>query len=269
LRLQLQLLVLLTLCASAVLAAEPGSERVAIALGAFITDRDTEGRLDSDTLGQGTVINFEDDLGLDSSQTVVRMDGYYRFNPRHSFNFAIYDLSRDATGTIDQTIQFGDEIFDVNATISSEFDLMILKLGYSYSFLLRDSGRLAVTGGLHALSIDTALSEPNTGQFESDDLTAPLPVIGLRGNYLLTPRLVLRGSGELFGIEFDDVDGSLFDFYIGLDYHFHDNFAVGLGYNNVSLDVDAQGSEFSGSLDWEYDGFLLNFLFLLGSVDGS
>ena len=262
-----QLFILLAFYASVSLAADPGSERGGISLGAFITDRDTEGRLDSDTLGLGTVIDAEDDLGLDSSDTVVRLDAYYRFNPRHRIDFSIFDLSRDATAIIDESIQFGDEIFDINSTISSEYDLTVYKMAYTYSFLQGNKGYLGVTGGLYVLSNDISLTESNTGQFESDGLTAPLPVIGFRGDYHLTPRLMLRSSAELFGIEFDDVDGSLFDFYIGLDYHFLDNFAVGLGYNNVTLDVDADGSEFKGALDWSYDGVLLHALYSFGSIE--
>jgi hypothetical protein len=262
-----RLFVLLIFYASASLAADPGSERGGISLGVFITDRNTEGRLDSDTLGLGTVIDAEDDLGLDSSDTVARLDAYYRFNPRHRIDFSIFDLSRDATATIDESIQFGDEIFDINSTISSEYDLRIYKVAYTYSFLMRDNGYLGVTAGLYVLSTDISLTESNTGQFEADDLTAPLPVIGLRGSYQLTPRLMLRSSAELFTIEFDDVDGSLVDFYVGLDYHFHDNFAVGLGYNNVSLDVDADGSDFQGALDWTYDGALLNVKYSFGSLE--
>lgn len=266
-RCQPQLFILLTLYASVSLAADPGSERGGISLGAFITDRNTEARLDSETLGMGTVIDVEDDLGLDSSDTVARLDAYYRFNPRHRIDFSIFDLSRDATATIDRSIQFGDEIFDINSTVSSEYDLTIYKIAYTYSFLQRDNGYLGVAGGLYVLSNDISLTDANTGQFESDGLTAPLPVIGLRGDYRLTPRLMLRSSAELFAIEYDNVDGRLFDFYIGLDYHFHDNFAVGLGYNNVSLDVDADGSEFNGALDWLYDGVLLSVAYSFGSFE--
>ncbi|MGI9203578.1 MAG: hypothetical protein ACR2Q3_06190, partial [Woeseiaceae bacterium] len=192
---------------------------------------------------------------------------YYRFNTRHRIDFSVFDLSRDATGTIDRSIQFRDEIFDVDSTIATDLDLTIYKAAYTYSFMVRDEGYLGVTAGLYVISTDISLRESNTGQFEAEDLTAPLPVIGLRGIYQLSPRLTLRGSGELFAIEFDNVDGTLFDFYVGLDYYFHENFAVGLGYNNVSLDVDADGSEFKGALDWTYDGALLNVQYSFGSVE--
>jgi len=266
-RYQLRILILLTFYASVSVAADTGSERGSISIGAFVTDRNTEGRLDSETLGLGTVIDGEDDLGLDSSDTVVRLDTYYRFNPRHRIDFSVFDLSRDATATIDRSIQFGDEIFDINSTISTDNDMTIYKLAYTYSLLQRDKGYLGAIGGLYVLSTDMDLADIDTGQFEGDGLTAPLPVIGLRGEYQLAPRLSIRSSGELFAIEFDNVDGTLFDFYVGLDYQFSDKFSAGLGYNNVSLDVDADGSDFKGSLDWSYDGALLSVAYSFGSFE--
>lgn len=266
-RYQLPVFILLTFYASVSLAADPGSERSSVSLGVFITDRNTEARLDSESLGRGTVIDGENDLGLDSSDTVVRLDAYYRFNPRHRIDFSVFDLSRDATATIDRSIQFGDEIFDVNSTLSTDNDITIYKMAYTYSFMQWDKGYLGAIGGFYVLSSDISLVDIDTGQFESDGLTAPLPVIGLRGEYQLAARLSLRSSGELFAIEFDNVDGSLFDFYVGLDYEVSDKFSVGLGYNNVSLDVDVDGSDFKGALDWSYEGALLSVAYSFGSFE--
>src|SRR5688572_2584186 len=55
-------------------AAQPtaGGERASIVLGAFVTDRQSNTRLDSDS-GTGTDIDMEDDLGLESSTNVARL----------------------------------------------------------------------------------------------------------------------------------------------------------------------------------------------------
>ena len=50
--------------------AQDTRERASFMIGAFITDRDSSTRLDSDQ-GQGTDINLQDDLGLESSSTVA------------------------------------------------------------------------------------------------------------------------------------------------------------------------------------------------------
>jgi len=247
-------------------AAEPGSERFVISLGAFITDRDTSTRVDSSTLGRGTTIVLEDDLGLDSSQTVFRLDGHVRTAERHRINFSVFDLSRDSTRTIDQDIQFGDEVFSVNTSIDSNFDLDIYKIAYTYSVWYTERGFLGVDAGIHVADLVETLSAPSAGQFQLKALTAPLPVIGIRGEYYFTPRLRLAGAAEYFALEYNDIDGRLVDIYLGMDYKVMDKLGLGIGYNYVTVDIDATKSELSGGLDWQYDGFLLYFKLAFGSV---
>lgn len=262
------ILPLLTLAPLGV-AAEIGSERFAISLGAFITDRDTQTRVDSNTLGRGTTIVLEDDLGLDSSQTVFRIDGHVRTAERHRIDFSVFDLSRDSTWTIDQNIQFGDEVFSANTTIDSNFDLVIYKIAYTYSVWWTEHGFLGVDAGIHVADLVETLSAPSAGQFQLKSLTAPLPVIGIRGEYYFNPRLALSGNVEWFGIKINDIEGRLLDIYAGLDYKITDNFALGVAYNFVTFDVDARRSKFAGSLDWDYDGVLLYFKVAFGSVGKS
>jgi hypothetical protein len=236
-------------------------DRFSISLGAFITDRDTNTQLNSETLGKGTEIDFEEDLGLDSSDTVFRLDGHYRFNQKHRLNFSVFDLSRDSSATIQRDIQFGDEIFLIDTVVNTEFDITIIRLTYTYSFWQRDNGYLGVTLGAHVADSKIGLAEQNLGQVEVSSITAPLPVLGLRGEYEISDRLTLTAVGEFFMVEFDDVDGSLVDLYVGIDYQVIEHVAVGLGFNSVNLDVDASKNDFSGSLDWRYEGALLFFKF--------
>ncbi len=232
-------------------------DRFSISLGAFFTDWGTDVRLDSDTLGPGTNIDFENDLGLQSSTSIFRIDGHYRFNDRHRINFSVFDMSRDANHTIDRDIQFGDIIFAINADLSANTDLSIYKLAYTYSFLRRESGYLGATFGLFMADSTFRLSERNLGRAETGSISAPLPVIGLRGSYQLSDRFTFRGNVEFFAIDYDNVDGVLTDFYAGVDYQMSQHTAIGLGYNKVSIDVDAKRDRFIGTLDWSYDGALL------------
>src|SRR6185503_12517852 len=77
---------LLPLAASAQPAAD--RERASIVLGAFITDRQSNTRLDSDSGGDGTDIDMEDDLGLESSTNVARLGGYVWLGRRHRLDGA-------------------------------------------------------------------------------------------------------------------------------------------------------------------------------------
>jgi hypothetical protein len=239
-------------------------ERGSIVLGAFITNRDTTTRLDSD-LGLGTDIDLEDDLGLDKSLTVFRLGGDFWVGERHRFDVSVFDLSRSSSRRIEKTIDFGDQTFEIDTTVNTASDLTIVKAAYTYAFLNRNRGYLGATGGLYVASTKLSLSEATLGTAESEDLTAPLPVVGLRGEYDLTDRISLTSSVEWFGIDTGDASGTLTDFYLAADYRLGNRWAVGLAYNDVSMNIKADESYgFRGELDWGYDGWLAYVKFDFG-----
>jgi hypothetical protein len=233
-------------------------ERGSVLLGMFITDRATSARLDSNSGDAGSDIDLEDDLGLEDSTSVARFGGYYWFKPRHRLDFSIFDLSRDASRPIQETIDFGDQTFEINTVVNTSNDLTITKVDYTFAALNRPRGFLGVIGGLYVSSTKLSLSSPNVGAAESEDVTAPLPVLGVRGEYEITERIALRGAIQWFGIDTGDVAGRLVDTYIGADYTFGERVAVGLALNDVSLSIDAtDDTGWNGELDWGYDGMLL------------
>lgn len=231
-------------------------DRFSISLGVFFTDRDTATQLDG-TTSNGTPTDLEDDLGLDASDSVFRVDGYFRFSEKHRVDFSMFDLSRSSSKEIERDIQWGDSLYSINTVVDSDFDLTIYKAAYTYAFMRRENGYLGATVGLYTADTKIALSEQTLGQTEVGDITAPLPVIGLRGEYEFADKWSFRASGEFFVVEFDDIEGSLVDLYAGVDYAIRDSISVGLGVNSVNLDVDASQSSFQGSLDWRYTGGLL------------
>ena len=245
--------------------AQEARERASFAIGAFITDRETSTRLDA---GQdpGTDIDLEGDLGLKSSSTVLRVGGYYWVRPKHRVDFSLFDLSRTSTKQLDRTLEYGDDVFNIDTVVETTSDLTIVKADYTYVVLDRERGFLGVTGGLYVSSTKLTLQEQGLGTFESEDLTAPLPVIGLRGDYEITDRITLRGASQWFSIDTGDVKGSLRDTYIGVDYGFRPRMDIGLAYNDVSMNIRASESGgFEGALDWGYDGFLIYFKMDFGS----
>src|SRR5688572_7166978 len=140
-----------------------GGERASIMLGAFVTDRQSSTRLDSDA-GEGTDIDMEDDLGLESSTNVARLGGYVWLGERHRLDGAYFDLSRSAAIPIQETIEFGDETFVVNTVIETESDLTIIKADYTFAVLARDRGWLGVTAGLYVAETTLSLSQATLGR---------------------------------------------------------------------------------------------------------
>jgi len=246
-------------------AAQEARERASFAIGAFITDRQSSTRLDSDA-SPGTDIELENDLGLETSSTVLRVGGYYWIRPKHRLDIALFDLSRSSTKQIDETIRFGEDVFSVDTVVGTTSDLTILKADYTYAVVNRERGFFGLNGGLYVASVQLSLQEQTLGTFESEDLTAPLPVVGFRGEFEITDRITLRGATQWFSIDTGDVKGSLRDIYVGVDYGFKERMAIGLAYNEVSMNIGAtETGGFEGALDWGYDGFLLYYKMDFGS----
>lgn len=231
-----------------------------ISLGAFFTDRDSDTRIDADD-GPGSDVNLEDDLGFDKSDTVFRLDAYWRFAANHRIDFSAFDLSRDATKVIDRDITIGDTTYEVNTSVDGNLDLNIYKVAYTWMF--KHSGRdfLGASAGLYISEIGTRFAGPLGNTVESNDITAPLPVFGLRGAYHFAERWSVRGSAELFVFEYDAFDGSLYDLFGGIDYAFTDLVSLGLGFNAVQFDLAFDDSSLTGDLDWGYAGAMLYLKF--------
>jgi hypothetical protein len=242
-------------------------ERASIVLGSFITDRDTSARLDSEQGDDGSDIDLEDDLGLETSTTVARIGGYWWLNERHRFDGTYFDLSREASKRLEETIDFGGETFVLDTVVAVTSDLTVVKADYTYAMLVKDRGYLGITGGLYVSQTTLGISAGGFGASAEQDVTAPLPVIGLRGDYAIGEHITLRGAVQIFDYEVDNVGGSLTDSYFGADYAIGNHWAVGLAWNKVSMNITAQSDRgnLEGSLDWGYDGVMLYAKLDLGS----
>ena len=224
-------------------------------IGTFITDYDSEFRLTSSTLGRGTEISFEDDLGLEESNEVVRLDGHYRFSPRHRLEFSYLDLSREGKTVTTRPIIIEDTLFRRGSNLSTKFDYQVLKLAYAYSFWQTEKIDLAASGGLYTFDVGIEVKSAD-GKQEGDEGTAPFPMFGLHLDYRLSKEVYFSTSFEYFAIEEDDFEGELTDTRIGIEYRPFENIGFGLGYNAVTIlaeDTDNGDDEF----DYEYDGILV------------
>jgi hypothetical protein len=231
-------------------------ESFSVSLGVFLTNRDSKARVDGTIPDSGTPVDLENDLGFDKSDTVFRIDGYYRFNEKHRIDFSVFDLSRSASKQIEREIDWNDTIYPIDTVIDANLDLAIYKLAYTWSFMRRDNGYLGLTAGLYTADIGTSLAAESIGRASSGGVTAPLPVFGLRGQYDFSEKWTLRGSAEIFALEYGDFSGSLYDVYAGVDYQITDHMALGAGINLVNINVGVSKPNLDGDLDWRYEGGL-------------
>ena len=252
-----------------VMAAEQGGkatpwEKFGINVGGFISTINSEVRLESERTGAGADANAEDVLGLDSHVSIFRVDSFYRFteNRRHRFDLNWIDLRRSATKTIEREIHIRDQVFPVGTTVDTLFDLKIIRGTYSYSVYQDDRFDLGLSVGAYVAPIKVRLSSSTSGAAEEQSLTAPLPVLGLRFDYAITPKFFLRTNIDAFYLQYSNFEGSLFDAKAALEYNIWDHVGVGLGYDYFRLNIKSEGSKYPGidlmgQIQFNYGGLLL------------
>ena len=237
-----------------------------VALGGFVLDSDTNVRLDGEAGEQGTEINWENTFGGGDS-TRFRIDGHWRFADRHKLRFLWFNASRKKSRVLEETIDWGDVEYPVEATLKSESSFDIYELAYEYAFLRRETYELTGSFGLHYTDLSLALSgegsidgEPVEGGVRKEgSVGAPLPVIGVRGLWRLPHDFWIDASAQFFALSIDEYDGNLTDFKVVATWQPKKWLGIGLGYNQFAVDVDVDQDKFKGSLDWTYKGPMLTF----------
>jgi hypothetical protein len=233
-------------------------DRLKLSAGTFISDHDSDFRISNNELGIGTDLNFEDDLGLEDSQTVFRLAGHYRFAAKHRVAFSYVDLSRDGTTLTTFPILIDDTFYRSGTVLKTEFDYKVIKLAYAYSFWQNDKFDISVSAGGYIFDVDLRIT-PDEGQKEGESGTAPFPMFGLHFDYRISDRLMLIAGYEYFTINQDDFEGELIDFVIGLEYQAYKKFGLGIGYNNVG--IFAEDSDENDEFEYDYDGILAHITY--------
>lgn len=240
----------------------PGQDKWKFALGGFFPSIDTDLKING--VSPGDLINLEDKLGFDDSDSLFRLDGYWRFFRKHRLEFGYYEFNRDASVVLSEQIKIGDEVFPIDARASSNLDLAIYTIDYLYSFLQGEKWEIA--GGLGAYWVDIAFSvgasldvnnQPIVGGpfFESTDVNGPLPFLTLSFEYYITPKWLVLVKGGYFQLEVDDIDGKLITFGGKLEYQFTRMFGLGVGYDSFRIDADAEDGELIADIEYKFSGF--------------
>lgn len=237
-------------------------EKASLSIGGFVSTTNSELQLNSESLGVGTVIDLENGLDMDSQFSTYRIDGFYRFGStrRHQIEMHYYRSDRDGSRVTDQEYQIGDTVFPAGSGITSELDTWFFNINYAYAFFQDDRVRLSGAVGVHTTGIKLKVSSLGSG-VEEEEVTAPLPVIGVRADIALTERWRLWGSTDLFYLSYDNYRGGLMDAAIGIEYLPFKHVGFGLGLNAVKYRVEGDGdgdlSDINGEVRYDFAGALL------------
>ncbi|MBT8134811.1 MAG: hypothetical protein KJO03_09890 [Gammaproteobacteria bacterium] len=248
----------------------PVAERFKIRMGGFLIDRfDTTARFDSTRYPIGTLIDMEEDFNVDPSETVLRFDGFYRFNKKHRIDWTYYRSRRSGTAVASREFTIGDPddpdggfIIPKDSRVQTTWNFDLLKIGYAWSFLNKRRYEMFIGTGLNIrrldIEIDYQAAISNFNQQDRLDTagTIPLPTFSIGGRWNLTEKLQTIFRYELFLLEFGDFRGSEQDFQLLLEHSTFKHFGFGVGINTIDINIRAQDDKMRGEFDSRILGLL-------------
>ena len=261
------LLAMFIVAINPVQAEETVPDKFRIALGGYSVFRyDSLMSLTEANLGAGISISPEDTLGLKTEQSVLRLDGHYRFNKKHALTYSWYSISSDGNKSLEKEIDWIDDegnaiTIPIGASVDTSLDYDIFKVGYLYSFHHTDKVELAVGAGLHMTRIEVGLNAEATSltrEVRDVSTDLPLPVLSFALVYQVTPKFSWHLKSEFFALEFDKWDGRYTDTTLGMEYRFFKHVGLGIALAGNSLKVTEDTDDYKFSYDNRITGVLLN-----------
>jgi hypothetical protein len=221
----------------------------------------TDIRLDSELLGRGTTLSFEDDLNLDSGKTIPTLSFEWQIAKKHKLGVRWQDINRDSTAQALTEIQWGDEIIPIDANISLGFDITQAFIDYAYYPWVKDRWAAGFGLGLRWMDIQATLAYRGVGEEEtiegSSDVkgSAPLPYIYFEYRRLLSDNWrFITGLGWLY-VKIDDIEGGQLIGRLRIEYLTDRRWGFGAAVNfaNAGVDWAAIATEEENILDARID----------------
>jgi hypothetical protein len=223
-------------------------------------DFETNARIDPEIAGgEGTLVNFEDDLGLEDSRTLQRFAVQWRPFARHELAATYFSAPRQGFEQINRNITFRDEVYPVNALVTTQFDLDYASATYTYWARRGPRDGLGISLGVAHLALDAALTyeQPGTSVTvtQTAETEAPIALGGLQGRLAFTDRLHAEASvTTLPRVTIEDYTGRALVGTARLEYRPVRWIGVGAAYQYFNLDIDVAQTSLTGSLDMTIQG---------------
>lgn len=243
-------------------------EKFKLSAGAFFPVNNTDIKVSNVHTGNGTDLDFEDDLGFNKSAATFLADFQWRSSSRSRFDLSYYRINRSSDHTLQRDITFGDHTYNVNASVNAFFNTNIYRFSYGYAILSKPTYEAGLLIGAHIVkaNIGMGLNGANLNLAYSDNLgfTAPLPDFGLWGGVSLSNRFALNGEADYLSLKIGDIKGRIIAFNFLATYKVIQNLQVSAGYTGLNFNVDVTKTNLEGNLKWGYNGPTITAAYTFG-----
>lgn len=220
---------------------------------------DTTVRLDASDGTPGTVLDAEDDLGLDEQDVAERLEITLRPRERHRIRLALAALPGDRRASVvpDEDLRVGDDVYAAGETLRSKLRFRAWSASYAYSVLRQPRFEVALSAGVASIGVLAETAVPERGASERFEETVPVPQLGVEASFRVTPRWYAEARYQYFDLSASDARGRLTQLDLAVMFQVNDHLSAGLGYALFDADADFRDPGDSGLFRFRTDGVML------------
>jgi hypothetical protein len=221
--------------------------------GGYFPNTTGNAQLNSTTAGAGTIIDFENMLGMEDHTQAANFAARWRFTERWRLEASYFDTRREGTRTTNQDIQWGDKFYPAGSQLNSSLNVNDARVSVGYSLYKTSDKELGVGLGLHVMGYDARISSLLIGS-ESKRVTAPLPVITAYGAFSMDDKWSIAARLDRFSLTYNQYHGGITALGLELLYQPFRHVGFGLGYQSLFINFEATRGDFVGKLNQTMQG---------------
>jgi len=207
----------------------------------------TEIRVDSETLGTGTKLNFEDDLNLDSNKVIPTFGFDWQIARKHKLSLRYQDINRSATSQSLTEIRWGDQIIPIDSNINLGYDIKQTFLDYAYYPWVNEKWAAGFGIGVRVMEVKASLTYTDeehdiTGSTEAKG-SGPLPYLYFEYRRMLSDRWRFQTGLGWLSVTVGDISGSQWVSRASFEYLLGERWGFGAALNLSTINVDWSGLE--------------------------
>ncbi|MFV2061604.1 MAG: hypothetical protein ACC653_13040 [Gammaproteobacteria bacterium] len=273
-----RLVLVLSSCLLAVMTITPLhaeiDELYKLSIGTSLANFNSKININSVDGSNGNGTDLEDDMGFDSTVNSLWLSGTYRVGDNHRLRLTYLPIRRTAFKLTEKDFNVNNTTIKAGATIAWDSSINIFDFSYIYSVYRKPNLEVGVSFGLYWLSSENKLltsgniivDGDTTPVFKSDyrvklKFEAPLPLIGVKADYEITPNWRTHGSLRYLDLTIDNITGKIMSADFGTEYYFTRSWGVGTSLAYFSLNVDRSGVVFKNAIEWSHNELLLYGVF--------
>jgi hypothetical protein len=182
----------------------------------------------------GTTIDAKTDLGFVDHQ-VRAFNLMARPAPGHKIRFEYMPIEFDATSTLNRTIDFNGQRYQVGLPVNSALDWRLYRFGYEYDFIRKDGGFGGLIAEVKYTDVKVSLASPVISEYA--EAHAPIPALGGIGRYYFVPQFAVTGEFTIFKLPTiqDQYSGHYADLNIYGTFNFTKNVGLQGGFRSTDF----------------------------------